>query len=187
MCVCVCVCVQSLSLVGLVAILWTVACQAPLWNFPRKNTGAGCHSFLQGISPTQGLNPRLLHCRQILYLLSQLGSASCRISFSFQIALKGPRSEASALGLVVDHLFQNTSIVDLVKAAISRSRTQGNQPCVNHKNRLGGWDPQRKGKGLTSTNTRCPPEVGIHHRGQGITLSWMVKTVFGKGPLSLYY
>ena len=29
-CVCVCVCVQSLSLVGLIAILWTVACQAPL-------------------------------------------------------------------------------------------------------------------------------------------------------------
>ena len=26
-----------------------------------------CHFFLQGIFPTQGLNPRLLHCRQILY------------------------------------------------------------------------------------------------------------------------
>ena len=37
---------------------------------PGKNTGVGSHSLLQGIFPTQGLNPRLLHCRQILYSLS---------------------------------------------------------------------------------------------------------------------
>ena len=31
-----------------------------------KNNGGGCHSLLQGIFLTQGLNPGLLHCRQIL-------------------------------------------------------------------------------------------------------------------------
>ena len=36
------------------------------WNSPGKNTGGGCHSLLQGIFPTQGLNLGLLHCRQIL-------------------------------------------------------------------------------------------------------------------------
>ena len=36
---------------------------------PGKNTGAGCHALLQGIFPTQGLNPGFLHCRQILYHL----------------------------------------------------------------------------------------------------------------------
>ena len=30
------------------------------WNFPGKNTGVGCHSLLQGIFLTQGLNLRLL-------------------------------------------------------------------------------------------------------------------------------
>ena len=39
--------------------------QAPLsMDFPGKNTGVGCHSLLQGIFPTQGLNPHplcLLH------------------------------------------------------------------------------------------------------------------------------
>ena len=30
-------------------------------------------SLLQGIFPTQGLNPRFLHCRQILYHLSHQG------------------------------------------------------------------------------------------------------------------
>ena len=34
---------------------------------PGKNTGVGCHFPLQGIFPTQGLNPDLLHCWQILY------------------------------------------------------------------------------------------------------------------------
>ena len=154
MCVCVCVCVQSLGLIGLLATLWTIAFQAHLSvEFSPKEYWNGCPSFLRGIFLTQGLNPRLLHCRQILYLLSQRGNTPCRISFSFQTALKGSRSETSRLGWVVDYLFQSTSIVDLVQAAISRSRTQANQPCVNHKNRLGGWDPQRKEKGLTSRNT----------------------------------
>ena len=34
------------------------------------NIGVDCHSLLQGIFPTQGLNPGLLHCKQILYHLS---------------------------------------------------------------------------------------------------------------------
>ena len=38
------------------------------------NTGVGSHFLLQGIFLTQGLNPALLHCRQILYLLSYQGS-----------------------------------------------------------------------------------------------------------------
>ena len=33
-----------------------------------------CHPFLQGIFQTQGLNPSLLHCRQILYHLSYQGT-----------------------------------------------------------------------------------------------------------------
>ena len=37
---------------------------------PGKNPGVGCQALLQGIFPTQGLNPGLLYCRQILYCLS---------------------------------------------------------------------------------------------------------------------
>ena len=39
-------------------------------NSPGQNTGVGSCSLLQVIFPTQGLNPGLLHCRQILYQLS---------------------------------------------------------------------------------------------------------------------
>ena len=40
------------------------------WNSLGKNTGLGYHFLLQGIFPTQGLIPGLLHCKQILYCLS---------------------------------------------------------------------------------------------------------------------
>ena len=40
------------------------------WNSPGQNTGVGSRSLLQGIFPTQGLNPGLPHCRWILYYLS---------------------------------------------------------------------------------------------------------------------
>ena len=41
---------------------------------PGKNTGEGCHGLLQGIFPPLGLNPGLIHCRQILYRLRRQGS-----------------------------------------------------------------------------------------------------------------
>ena len=44
------------------------------WNSPGQNTGVGSLSLLQGIFPTQGLKPGLLHCRWILYQLSHKGS-----------------------------------------------------------------------------------------------------------------
>ena len=43
---------------------------------PGKNTGVGCCALLQGIFPTQGLNPDIPHCRQILYCLNHEGSPS---------------------------------------------------------------------------------------------------------------
>ena len=44
------------------------------WTSPGQNTGVGSLSLLQGIFPTQGSNPSLQHCRQILYQLSHRGS-----------------------------------------------------------------------------------------------------------------
>ena len=44
------------------------------WNSLGRNTGMGSLSLLQGIFPTQGSNPGLLHCRQILYQLNYKGN-----------------------------------------------------------------------------------------------------------------
>ena len=59
---------------------WTVARQVPLpVEFSSILTGVGIRSHLQGIVPTQGWNPGLLHRRQILYRLSRQGSPKYRI------------------------------------------------------------------------------------------------------------
>ena len=54
-------------------------------NAPDKNTRVGYQALLQGIFPTQGLNPGLLHCRQFLYYLSYQGSPTIleRVAFFF--------------------------------------------------------------------------------------------------------
>ena len=59
--------VKYLSHVQLFVTPWT-----HLWDSPGKNTRVGCHFPLQGNLPTQGLNPGLLHCRQMLQPLKNL-------------------------------------------------------------------------------------------------------------------
>ena len=43
-------------------------------NSPGQNNGVGSLSLLQGVFSTQGSNPALPHCRQILYQLCHRGS-----------------------------------------------------------------------------------------------------------------
>ena len=68
--------VKSLSRARLFATPRIVACTKFLhpWDFQGKSTGVGYHFLLQGIFPTQGSNPDLSHCRQMLYRLSHQGS-----------------------------------------------------------------------------------------------------------------
>ena len=54
--------------------LWHSGLYSP-WNSPGQNTAVGSLSLLQGISPTQGSNPSLPHCRWILYQQSHLFSS----------------------------------------------------------------------------------------------------------------
>ena len=89
-CVCVCVCVFSHSVVS--DSLWAHAPQPAnllcLWNFPGKNTRVGCHFLLQGIFPTQGLNPHLfslLHWQADSLPLCPLGSSPTSIGYLLAI------------------------------------------------------------------------------------------------------
>ena len=58
--------------------LWPARLLCP-WDFPDTNTGVGDHVLLQGIFPTQGLNPGLLHWRLILYCLSHHRSSGGKL------------------------------------------------------------------------------------------------------------
>ena len=66
------------------------------WNSPGQNTEAGGLSLLQGIFPTRGLNPGLLHCGQILYQLSHKGSPRIleRVAYPFSSRSSQPRNWA---------------------------------------------------------------------------------------------
>ena len=59
------------------------------WNSPGQNTSVGSPSLLQGIFPTQRLNPGLPHCRQILYQLSHKGSPRILEWVAFLSLLQG--------------------------------------------------------------------------------------------------
>ena len=74
-CVCVCANVAQSCLTLCNPMDWSPLVLCP-WDSPRKNTRVGCHALLQGIFLTQGSNPGLPHCGQILYHLSHQGSPS---------------------------------------------------------------------------------------------------------------
>ena len=52
-----------------------------------KNTGVDNFFLLQGIFPTQGSSPGLLHCRQILCKLSYQGSPKDRLIFTYVLCI----------------------------------------------------------------------------------------------------
>ena len=76
------------------------------WNSPGQNTGVGSLSLLQGIFPTQGSTPGLLHCRQILYQLSHKGSPRILewVVYLFSEDLPGPGIKPGSPALQADSL-----------------------------------------------------------------------------------
>ena len=83
--------------------LWPHVLYSPC-NSPGQNTGVGCHSLLQRIFPTQGSNPGLLNCRQILYQLSYQGSPRILkwVDFPFFRGLPNPGIEPRSPTLQAD-------------------------------------------------------------------------------------
>ena len=65
------------------------------WNSPGQDTGVGSLSLLQGIFLTQGSNPGLPHCRQILYQLCHQGSPRILewVAFPFHRGSSQPRDQ----------------------------------------------------------------------------------------------
>ena len=81
------------------------------WNSPGQNTGVGSCSLLQGIFPTQGLNPGLTHCRQILYQLSHKGSPRILewVAYPFSSRSSWPRNR-TGVACIAGGSFTNWAI-----------------------------------------------------------------------------
>ena len=76
------------------------------WNSPGQKTVVGSHSLLQGTFPTQGLNPGLLHCSQILYQPSHQGSPRILewVAYPFPSGSSQPRNQPGSPALQADSL-----------------------------------------------------------------------------------
>ena len=81
------------------------------WNSPKQNTGVGSFSLLQGIFPTQGLNPGLPHCRQILDQLSHKGSPRLLqwVTYPFSRGSSWPRNQ-TRVSCIAGRFFSNWAI-----------------------------------------------------------------------------
>ena len=76
-----------------------------------KNTGVGSLSLLQGIFPTQGSNPGLLHCRWILYQLSHKESLRILewVAYPFSSGSSQPRNR-TGVSCIAGGLFLPTEL-----------------------------------------------------------------------------
>ena len=81
------------------------------WNSPGQNTGLGNISLLQRIFPTQGSNPGLPHCKQILYQLSHKGNPRILewVAYPFSSGSARPRNQAG-VACTAGGLFTNWAI-----------------------------------------------------------------------------
>ena len=99
------------------------------WNSPGQNTGVHSCSLLQGIFLTQGSNPDVPHCKQILSQLSHQGSPllldwDLYNGFSWfsvlwiqtRIYSTGPRF---GLGLKLHHWFSCFSELQLISGTLT--------------------------------------------------------------------
>ena len=118
---------------------------------PSKNTGVGCHARLQGIFPTQGLNPGLPHCRRILYQVDHQGSPRIleSVAYPFSTGSSRPRNQTGVTSLpselpgkpiVVINLFTVIAYCCLTVALFMESAEEAEL--------LLQWDPRGPSKAL---------------------------------------
>ena len=84
------------------------------WNSLGQNTGVGSLSLLQGMFPTQGLNPRFPHCRRILYQMSHKGSPRIQgwVAYPFSSRSSQPRN-ATGVSCIAGGFFTNWALRQL--------------------------------------------------------------------------
>ena len=120
---------------------------------PGKKTGAGCHFLLQGVFPTQGLNPHLSLTGSFFPLSSQ-GSPSC-------VGLWLPRPpSASSTDPRLPALLPNRGVLS---AALSHRPSPGNRRARTEELRTGtasGLTPHLPSLLCTHVAAKVLPQLG---------------------------
>ena len=96
-----------------VAQSYPTLCNPEYWNSPGQNTGVGSISLLHWVFTTQGLNPGLPHCKQILYQLSHKGSPRILewVANPFSSGFSWPRNQTRVFN-IAGGVFTNWAIRD---------------------------------------------------------------------------
>ena len=107
-CAVLCLVTQSCSTLWLPGLQY--ASSSVHGDSPGSSAGVGCHALLQQVFPTQGLNPGLPHCRQILYQLSHHGSPRTPewVACSFSGGSSQPRNQ-TGVSCIAGELFYQLS------------------------------------------------------------------------------
>ena len=93
---------------------------------PGKYTGVGCHALLQGVFPTQGSNPGLLHCRWIFYYLRHQESLEW-VAYPFSRGYSWPRNW-TGISCIAGEFFTSWT----TKEAQNQRKTRGLCPAIYH-------------------------------------------------------
>ena len=121
------------------------------WNSPGKSTGVGSLSLLQGVFPTQGLNPGLLHRGQILYQLSHKGNPRILewVAYLFSSGLSRPRNR-TGVSCIAGGFFINWA----VREAHSQGATSGQSL---------SWSPSQGTKYSSTFSSSSVPILDFLH------------------------
>ena len=103
------------------------------WNSPGQNPEVGSLSLLHGIFPTQGSNPGLPHCRQILYQLSHKGHPRILewVAHPSSSGSSWPRKQ-TRISCIVGRLFTNWAI--RIQISFSKCPKRIYQPLLVYRN-----------------------------------------------------
>ena len=105
---------KSQSWVQLFGTPWTIQSM----EFSRPEYWSGYPSLLQGIFQTQGSNPGLPHCRQILYQLSYKGSPRILewVAYPFSSRSFRPRKQ-TGVSCIASRFFTNWAMTEAHNAS----------------------------------------------------------------------
>ena len=109
------------------------------------------HTLLQGIFPTQGLNPSLLHCRQILYYLRHQGSP--KSYWGKKMNSWGIQLYWKEITCRIEHLTFSLSVCILTHTAAAAAAAKSLQSCLTLCDPIDGSPPGSPVPGILQART----------------------------------
>ena len=135
--------------------LWPHGLYSP-WNSPGQDTVPSFQNIslsrLQGIFPTQGLNPGLPHCRQILYQLSHKGNPRILgwVAYPFSSGSSWPRNQ-SGVSCIAGGFFTNWATREALYIVINIKKEKTVMLGKIEGKRRRGWQRMRWLDGITDS------------------------------------